>query len=83
MTSARSNPQPDDLLDLTALLNEGLDADEARAVLGPHSALSRAEVEDHLAMLRRECGPMQVAKEMLARPAVAFDAPHIVKGDHP
>jgi hypothetical protein len=44
----------DELLDLTALLSEGLDADEARAVLGPHSSVTRREAEDRLAMLRRE-----------------------------
>jgi hypothetical protein len=44
----------DDLLGIDQLLDEGLDADEARAVLGPHTALTRHEVEDRLAMLRRE-----------------------------
>jgi hypothetical protein len=38
------------------LLAEGLSAEEARAVLGPHSALTRREIEDRWELLRRERG---------------------------
>jgi hypothetical protein len=48
-------PDPgDDLLGYDDLLAEGLDPADARAVLGPHSALTRREVEDRYEMLRRE-----------------------------
>jgi hypothetical protein len=71
----RSLPPPDpgdQLLDHTSLLSLGLGRALARAVLGPHSALSRHEIEDRLAMLRRERDPMQAAKDMLARALPAY-----------
>jgi hypothetical protein len=43
-----------ELLDLEQLLSLGLDPADARDVLGPHSALTRREVEDRYEMLRRE-----------------------------
>jgi hypothetical protein len=68
-----------ELLDLTALLSEGLTTEDTAAVLGPHDALTRAEVTDRLAMLRRERDPMQAAKDMLAR-ALPADTPHVTEG---
>ena len=44
----------DDLLGIAELLAEGVDANDAQAVLGPHSALTRREVEDRLALFPRE-----------------------------
>ena len=44
----------DDLLGYDGLIVEGLDPDDARAVLGSHSALTRREVEDRWAMLLHE-----------------------------
>jgi hypothetical protein len=48
-------PDPDDdLLGYDDLLAAGLSPADARAVLGPHTALSRREVEDGYELLRRE-----------------------------
>jgi hypothetical protein len=46
----------DEPLDLTQLIDLGLTAEEARAVLVPHSALSRREVRERYAMMRYERG---------------------------
>jgi len=59
-------PDPDtadrkdaDLLDYVALICSGLDPADAYAVLGPHSALTRQEVEDRWGMICRERGARQ------------------------
>jgi hypothetical protein len=43
-----------ELLGLNQLLDEGIDADLARAVLDPHNAVTRREARERLAMLRRD-----------------------------
>jgi hypothetical protein len=53
MTHTPDN-DPDGLLGFEDLISDGADPADARAVLGPHSALSRREIEDRLEMLRRE-----------------------------
>jgi hypothetical protein len=51
------NPDRDDeLLDLTQLIDMGMTAEDARAVLGPHTALPRREARERHEMLRREQG---------------------------
>jgi hypothetical protein len=40
-----------ELLGFDDLVSEGLPPEEARAVLGPHSALTRAEVNDRLGLV--------------------------------
>jgi hypothetical protein len=45
---------PDALLDLDQLIGEGLDPEDARAVLGPHTALPRWEVSERWELLLRE-----------------------------
>jgi hypothetical protein len=53
-TSAIERDRDDELIGPGELLDEGLTPEDAQAVLGPHSALTRREVEDRLAMLRCE-----------------------------
>jgi hypothetical protein len=48
-----TDDRDDDLLNLEHLC-EDLDPTDARDVLGPHSALTRSEVEDRHEMLLRE-----------------------------
>jgi hypothetical protein len=49
-----SRDHDDDLLGYHDLLAEGLDAETARAVLGPHSALTYREIQDRLGMIQIE-----------------------------
>jgi hypothetical protein len=46
----------DDLLGYDQLLDEDYTPDEARTVLGPHSAISRREAHERLEMFRLERG---------------------------
>ena len=46
----------DELLDQTQLIDMGMDPEDARVVLGPHTALPRREVHERYEMLRRERG---------------------------
>jgi hypothetical protein len=49
------NEYDDELLDLDQIMTqEGLDLEEAREVLGPHTALPRWEVYERYEMLQRE-----------------------------
>jgi hypothetical protein len=49
-----STEYDDELLGYDDLLNEGLDPDEARTVLGPHTALPRWEVAERWELLLHE-----------------------------
>jgi hypothetical protein len=53
--SPDDRPDPgDELLDLEHLVAAGLERDEARAVLGPHTCLPRREIAERLELLRWE-----------------------------
>jgi hypothetical protein len=46
----------DDFLGADQLIDAGLSRADARRVLGPHSAITRAEASERLEMLRRSKG---------------------------
>jgi hypothetical protein len=49
------DPDPDDEpLGLDQLITEGMDPDDARAVLGPHTALPRGEICERYELLQRD-----------------------------